>query len=46
MNREIGEVFGISHSAVSKADKDIERIMGENGKVRREIEKLNSHFKG
>jgi REP element-mobilizing transposase RayT len=44
-NNEIGETFGITYSAVSKSAKDIERILKENSRVRRDIELLISHFK-
>ena len=44
-NEEIGKMFGISYSAASKAACSIERQMREDGRFKREIEKLNSHFK-
>jgi putative transposase len=44
-NKEIGEAFKITYSAVSKAYKDMERIMGEKPKTRKDIETIISHFK-
>ena len=45
-NKEIGDRFMISYSAVSKAAKDIERLMEENRGVKKSVEVLVSHFKG
>jgi len=44
-NEEIGKMFGISYSAVSKADKDVERLKEKNQKMGKEIEGIISHFK-
>jgi len=46
LNREIADKFMISYSAVSKAAKDIERLVGENRRVKKDVEMLISHFKG
>ncbi|MEA3437329.1 MAG: transposase [Thermodesulfobacteriota bacterium] len=46
MNKEIGNRFLISYSAVSKAAKDVERLMQENKGVKRDVEMFISHFKG
>lgn len=43
-NREIGKYFDIGHSAVSKAAMDIEKIIKENKKIRKEVEEIISHF--
>ncbi len=45
-NPEIGKKFGITFSAVSKAAKDIEVLMGKDKRVRRKIETIISSFKG
>ena len=45
-NKEIGDEFGISYSAVSKTYIDVERLMLENKSLKREVTKLISHFKG
>jgi predicted transcriptional regulator len=44
-NREIGELFGISYSAVSKAFADMEELSKENQKVKKEIDVFISRFK-
>lgn len=44
-NKEIGEAFKITYSAVSKSARDIERIIKEKRKIRRDIETIISHFK-
>ena len=44
-NKEIGEAFKITYSAVSKSYKDMERIMKKEKKTRRDIETIISHFK-
>jgi len=44
-NKEIGEAFKITYSAVSKSYKDMERVMKEERKIRRDIETIISHFK-
>jgi len=44
-NREIGDKFGITYSAVSKVVSDVEDIMLKNKRTRNEIGKLISHFK-
>ena len=43
-NREIGEFFGIGHSAVSKAAMDISKLAEKDKTVKREIEGFISHF--
>ena len=45
-NREIGESFKITYSAVSKAAGDIERLNDSDANVRKKIKQLISHFKG
>jgi putative transposase len=44
-NKEIGEAFNITHSAVSKSYSDMEKIMKGNLRIRRDIENIISHFK-
>ncbi|MFH1665392.1 MAG: transposase [Candidatus Omnitrophota bacterium] len=44
-NKEIGEMFDISHTAVSKAYSSMEQEMKESRKVKRKIEGQISHFK-
>lgn len=44
-NREIGEQFGLSYSAVSKAAGSVEREIGEEKRFQKEVEELISHFK-
>jgi len=44
-NKEIGEAFQITYSAVSKSSGDMERIMKEERKIRRDVETIISHFK-
>ncbi|MCK4519304.1 MAG: hypothetical protein KAU12_04200, partial [Candidatus Omnitrophica bacterium] len=43
-NREIGEFFGIGHSAVSKAAMDILKLAEKDKMIKREVEELVSHF--
>ena len=43
-NREIGEFFGIGHSAVSKAAMDILKLAEKDKVIKKEIEELISHF--
>jgi len=45
-NVEIGQIFGISFSAVSKATASIESLMAEDKGIEKEIEDLVSSFKG
>lgn len=45
-NVEIGQIFGISFSAVSKATASIESLMVEDKGLKKEIEGLVSSFKG
>ena len=45
-NPEIGKKFAITFSAVSKAAKDIEVLMGKDKRVRRKVEAIISSFKG
>jgi len=44
-NREIGDIFGVSYTAVSKAFRGIEEIALKDKRVRRDIAVLNSQFK-
>jgi chromosomal replication initiation ATPase DnaA len=44
-NKEIGEAFNITYSAVSKSYSDMEKIMKGNLRIRRDIENIISHFK-
>ena len=44
-NSEIGERFGITYSAVSKASGNVERLMKEDKNVNCEVNGLISHFK-
>jgi putative transposase len=44
-NKEIGEKFQITYSAVSKSYRDMEKIMKEKPRIRRDIETIISHFK-
>lgn len=44
-NKEIGEAFQVTYSAVSKAYKDMENTMKEEPRTRRDIETIISHFK-
>jgi putative transposase len=43
-NREIGEKFGLGHSAVSKAGLHIERLIAHNTGLRRKVEQIISNF--
>ena len=43
-NREIGERFGIKHSAVSKAGLYVERLMDVDKKLKRDVEAIISNF--
>lgn len=45
-NKEIGDEFGISYSAVSKASGDVERLVGEDRKVAEDVRRMVSRFKG
>ncbi|MFH1505104.1 MAG: transposase [Candidatus Omnitrophota bacterium] len=45
-NKEIGDKYMISYSAVSKAAKSVEELMQKNKEIKNKIEKLISHFKG
>jgi putative transposase len=44
-NKEIGEAFNITYSAVSKSYSDMGRTMKEKPRTRKDIEKIISHFK-
>jgi len=44
-NKEIGEKFGITYSAVSKVTVNIERILERDQCTKQELERLISHFK-
>jgi len=45
-NGEIGKIFKMKAQAVSKAGIKIERLMEENRKIRSQVNKLISIFKG
>ncbi|MBI5206336.1 MAG: transposase [Candidatus Firestonebacteria bacterium] len=45
-NKDIGKLFIISYSAVSKASSWVEKEMNENKRFNKEIGELLSHFKG
>jgi len=45
-NQEIGAMFGISYSAVSKINKDMQRIVEEERGIKKDIDIIMSHFKG
>jgi REP element-mobilizing transposase RayT len=45
-NSEIGEKFGITFSAVSKAAKDVDSLMQQDSKVKQLVGKVISSFKG
>lgn len=45
-NKEIGNAFGITYSAVCKAANEAEKIINEDKGVRRKTEEIISHFKG
>jgi len=44
-NSKIGETFGLTYSAVSKATAGMERLIIEDKRVNKEVEELVSHFK-
>ena len=44
-NNQIGKIFGISFSAVSKAAKDIVRLIEKDADIRKTTEGLISSFK-
>jgi chromosomal replication initiation ATPase DnaA len=44
--QDIGNRFGISYSAVSKAKSDVEKAKQNNGEFAKELEYINSNFKG
>lgn len=44
-NNRIGETFGITYSAVSKAISDLEKMISEDAGTRKEVKDLISHFK-
>ena len=45
-NREVGDKFNISYSAVSKAFGNIEKLIKEDKHLRKSVEEFISHFKG
>ena len=45
-NNQIGRIFGISFSAVSKAAKDMSGLIDEDADIRKTTEGLISSFKG
>ena len=45
-NREIGEIFQLSYSAVSKITAQVERQLQADRNLQREVDDLISHFKG
>jgi REP element-mobilizing transposase RayT len=44
-NREIGEKFSISYSAVSKIFNDVETLIKEDGEIKKDVGKTISHLK-
>ena len=44
-NKDIGVEFGITYSAVSKIDKDVEGLIGEDRRIKNDIKRIISHFK-
>ncbi|MCP4652139.1 MAG: hypothetical protein GY858_01990 [Candidatus Omnitrophica bacterium] len=44
-NKAIGDIFGISYSAVSKIDKSMQIIIAKEKRVKKDVDKLISHFK-
>lgn len=44
-NNDIGKIFGMSYSAISKAENSIKRLMGGDKNIKREVEGLVSTFK-
>lgn len=44
-NNEIGETFGVSYSAVSKAASSVENSIRKSRQIKNEIEKITSSFK-
>ena len=44
-NKEIGSFFNVSYSAVSKAAMALEKIIDKNKKIKRDVERIISHFK-
>ncbi|MBU1044418.1 MAG: transposase [Candidatus Omnitrophica bacterium] len=44
-NQVIGSMFGISYSAVSKINKDMQKIISEKKGVKKDIDEIISHFK-
>jgi putative transposase len=44
-NSKIGETFGITYSAVSKAAADIEKLILEDKKIKKEVDEIISRFK-
>jgi len=44
-NEAIGKMFGISYSAVSKINKDMQVIMAKEKQVKNGVERIVSHFK-
>ena len=45
-NGQIGDIFGLSYSAVSKVAKGVERLIEEKNDIKKDIDILNSRFKG
>lgn len=44
-NKQIGDEFKISYSAVSKVDKGMQRIIAKERRVKNDVDKIISHFK-
>ena len=44
-NKGIGELFGLSYSAVSKINSDIKGMLVKDKRFKKEIERIISHFK-
>ncbi|MEI8348920.1 MAG: hypothetical protein WCI77_02105 [Candidatus Omnitrophota bacterium] len=44
-NNQIGKMFSMTYSAVSKSAKDIKMLLGKDKQIRMEVEELISTFK-
>ena len=45
-NKEIGKKFGVSYSAVIKAERSMEHTLQRDNKLRKEVNLIISHFRG
>ena len=45
-NKEIGKFFGMTYSAISKAERSIVDLIKQNKDIKREVEQIVSTFKG